>query len=233
MATPAKGSTRAGGGGKRAVLSRDAVLDGALGLLDEVGLDAFSMRSLGARLRADPMAIYHYFPSRTALLDGLVERVMTEVDQPALTGDWRVDAAASIRAFRVALLAHPEAVVLVAMRPPVSPSAFDATESLLVALAPAGLAPRETLDMAQMLGRMTVGHVVAQSGPPPGADRDGREVAHSIAAAELPADRFPQIAQVYARGYTINHDELFERAVDATLSYADTIKDQSPQLNAR
>jgi AcrR family transcriptional regulator len=215
---PVAAATRSRRPRPRAALSRQAVLDGALDLLDEVGLDAFSMRALGTRLGADPMAIYHYFPSRTTLLDGLIERIFAEVVPPDRTGEWRTDAAASVRALRLALLAHPEAVPLVAMRPPVSPQAFDATEALLEALSPAGLTPRETLDVAQMLGRLTIGHVVAQAGPPPGADRDGRETAHADAAAALPAERFPHIAQAYAEGYTIDHSALFERSVEVVLA---------------
>ncbi|MFS0892717.1 TetR/AcrR family transcriptional regulator C-terminal domain-containing protein [Microbacterium sp. 179-I 3D3 NHS] len=203
--------------GRPAGVSREAVLDGALGLLDEVGLDAFSMRTLGGRLNVDPMTIYRHFPSRTALLDGVVERVFAEMPIAAETSDWREDAAACLRALRTTLLAHPEAVPLIAMRPPVTPGAFDATEALLRALEPAGLSPRETLDAAQILARTTVGHVVAQAGPPPGADRDGRETAHAQSAATLPADRFPRLARAYAEGYEIDHDRLFERSVTAML----------------
>jgi TetR/AcrR family tetracycline transcriptional repressor len=157
------------------------------------------MRMLGTRLGVDPMAIYHYFPNRTALLDGVVERIFSEVRSPDLTGDWRVDASASVHAFRQTVLAHPAAIPLMAMRPAVTPAAFAPTETLLEALAPAGLSPREAFDAAQSLGRLTMGHVIAQGGPPPGADRDGREAAH-------------------AAGYAIDHDELFAGAVDAALT---------------
>jgi len=139
--------------GRPPALSRAAVLDGALSLLDDAGLDAFSMRALGTRLGADPMAVYHYFPSRTALLDGVVERIFAEVVPPERTGDWTVDVTASTHAFRDAVLAHPAAIPLMAMRPAVTPDAFRITESLLEALAPAGLSARDALDVAQALGR--------------------------------------------------------------------------------
>lgn len=204
--------------GRPPALSRAAVLDGALSLLDDVGLDAFSMRALGTRLGADPMAVYHYFPSRTALLDGVVERIFAEVVPPDRTGDWAVDVTASTHAFRDAVLAHPAAIPLMAMRPAVTPDAFRITESLLEALAPAGLSARDALDVAQALGRLTMGHAIAQAGAPPGADQDGREQAHAESAAALPADRFPHLARAYADGYEIDHDALFARAVEATLT---------------
>ncbi len=204
--------------GRPPSLTRAAVLDGAIGLLDDVGLDAFSMRALGRRLGVDPMAVYSYFPSRTAILDGVVERIFAECRLPARTGDWRADAAAVGHAFRRALLAHPAAIPLMAMRPAVTIDAFEVTEALLESLAPAALPPRAALDIAQLLGRLTVGHAIAQAGPPPGADQDGRERAHAESAAALPADRFPHLASAYAQGYVIDHDALFATAVDATLA---------------
>lgn len=204
--------------GRPPTLTRAAVLDSALALLDDGGLDAFSMRALGARLGVDPMAVYHYFPSRTALLDGVVERIFAEVPIADLTGDWHADATASVHAFRRAVLDHPAGIPLMAMRPAVTPPAFAPTEALLDALAPAGLTPAEALDVAQSLGRLTMGHVIAQAGPPPGADRDGRESAHAEAAAALPPEDFPRLSSAYAAGYSIDHDALFARAVDALLT---------------
>ena len=52
----------------------------AVAMIDADGLDGFSMRKLGRQLRADPMAVYHYFPSKAALFDTVVESVYCEID---------------------------------------------------------------------------------------------------------------------------------------------------------
>ena len=46
----------------------------AEGVIAELGWERFSMRALGRALGVDPMAIYHYFDGREALLAALVER---------------------------------------------------------------------------------------------------------------------------------------------------------------
>lgn len=67
---------------ERTQLSRERVLDGAVALADEVGLDAFTMRRLAAALDTKPMTIYHHVPSKEEILDGMVDRVFAEITLP-------------------------------------------------------------------------------------------------------------------------------------------------------
>ena len=66
-------------------LSREEVARAALAIVDREGLDGFSMRKLGAELRVDPMATYHYFPNKASVLDGIAEAVYAEIPPPADT----------------------------------------------------------------------------------------------------------------------------------------------------
>jgi len=57
-------------------LTRERILATALDLIERDGLASFSIRGLGAALGCEPMSVYHYFPSKGHLLDGLVDRVI-------------------------------------------------------------------------------------------------------------------------------------------------------------
>src|SRR5208337_4377183 len=57
-------------------LERERIVQTALELVDRDGLDALSMRRLGAELGVDPMAIYYHIPNKQALLEAIVEAVM-------------------------------------------------------------------------------------------------------------------------------------------------------------
>jgi AcrR family transcriptional regulator len=50
------------------------IADAALGLLERQGPAAVSMRRVAAAVGVTPMAIYHYFPSREALLQAVTDR---------------------------------------------------------------------------------------------------------------------------------------------------------------
>lgn len=67
---------------------REEILDTALALADERGLEAVSMRALADRLGVTPMALYRHVDSKAALLDGLVGRLLAAFlpRTPASTG---------------------------------------------------------------------------------------------------------------------------------------------------
>jgi hypothetical protein len=61
-------------------LTKARILETALELIDEGGLDALSMRRLGASLGVDPMAVYHHVAGKQAILLGVVERIFADMD---------------------------------------------------------------------------------------------------------------------------------------------------------
>jgi AcrR family transcriptional regulator len=68
----------------REPLSRERIIAAAVELLDERGLEGFTMRALGERLGVEAMAIYHYFPNKQMLLEVLG----TGVDLAAFFGEF-------------------------------------------------------------------------------------------------------------------------------------------------
>jgi AcrR family transcriptional regulator len=73
----------------RKPLSRDRVLEAAIALADEAGLDAFSMRALAQELGVVPMALYKHVANKDELLDGMVDSVFGEIELPPADVDWR------------------------------------------------------------------------------------------------------------------------------------------------
>ena len=61
-------------------LSRAEILDAALGLADEQGLAAVSMRAVAQRLGVTPMALYRHVGDKDGLLDALVERLLNNLN---------------------------------------------------------------------------------------------------------------------------------------------------------
>lgn len=60
---------------KSRVLTRDIILSAALELVDDAGLSALSLRSLGKRLGVSQAAFYRHFPDKAALLEGICEQL--------------------------------------------------------------------------------------------------------------------------------------------------------------
>jgi len=111
---------------RRPGLSRAAVLDAALEIVDRGGIGELSMRKLGASLSVEAMALYRYVRNREALLDGLVDRVMDELYADPSTllrpeDDWRAFLQRVAAGVRRIARQHPQLFPLVATRPPAAP----------------------------------------------------------------------------------------------------------------
>ena len=68
-------------------LDPDRILDMAQACIADLGLDEWSMRGLAAQLKVEPMSLYHWFPSRAHVLDGLVDRFVAKLSIPT-DGTW-------------------------------------------------------------------------------------------------------------------------------------------------
>jgi TetR/AcrR family tetracycline transcriptional repressor len=190
--------------GPRRALSEEQILDAALRLLDEGGSTAFSVRGIAAAVGVAPNAVYTYFPDRAAVVKGLVERLLGEVEAavPADPGlSWRDGVEAMALGVRQVLTAHPAAVPLMIGGPMDGPHALRLGERLLELLGAAGLSPADAAHASYLLIVYTFGSMALEvadldrvSAPlPPEADR---VAARLEAFAMTPVDRFPLSAAV-------------------------------------
>lgn len=121
-------------------LTPAVVLDAAIALLDEVGLDGFSTRKLAARLGVRVGALYWHYPSKQALLDAMADRIVGDgYAVPVPAGDWPQQAAAMINAMREAMLAHADGARLVAEMNAPGPTSWAYIQRLRGVLTRAGM----------------------------------------------------------------------------------------------
>ena len=102
MTTPA--TTRAP---RRVPLSRERVLDAAIKLADQGGLESLSMRKLGQELGVEAMAVYYHFANKDEVIDGIVDIVFSEIDLPASGPDWKTAMRRRAVSLRDVLLREP------------------------------------------------------------------------------------------------------------------------------
>ena len=72
---------------ERNPLSRERIIDAAVGLLEQDGWDALSMRRLAQELDVWPMAVYRYFRDKEELVDALVEHAAAGMEPPDSEAD--------------------------------------------------------------------------------------------------------------------------------------------------
>jgi AcrR family transcriptional regulator len=102
----------------RKPLSRARVLQAAVALADEAGLEAFSMRGLAQELGVVPMALYKHVANKEELLDGMVDIVFAEIELPSGDLDWRSAMRRRAISTREALKRHGWAIGMMESRHP-------------------------------------------------------------------------------------------------------------------
>jgi AcrR family transcriptional regulator len=124
-------------------LNRQRLADAALELIDEGGMEALSMRRLGARLGVDPMAVYYHVASKRELVRLVISHVFVSLGLTRARGDWRTRVRRWAEAYKELVLKHPNLVAPMLTDPDfVSVAAQHANHELTSALRSAGLAPR-------------------------------------------------------------------------------------------
>jgi AcrR family transcriptional regulator len=164
--TPADRRTDAGTAAGNGRITRDVVLAAALDLIDREGADALSMRRLAQALGRDPMILYRHAPNKAALLDGVTEVVLAQLNVDSADPDWAGQLRAVGRDFRRLALAHPHVVPLLVTRPLATPlglrplGALRPLEDILALLTRAGFSGADALHVYRALFGFLFGHVL-------------------------------------------------------------------------
>ncbi|MFF5896816.1 TetR/AcrR family transcriptional regulator [Streptomyces argenteolus] len=191
---------RAADRGRYGRLSRERVLASAMEMVDREGLSGLSMRSLGAELGVEAMALYRYASSKDALLDGLVEAFHQELEEvlaadgPARTA-WREELRRHARAAYEVAMRHPNVVPLLATRLLSTPLArrpaavLRSDERVLDLLHRAGIAEPTVVSLHRVFTAWLLGYLLvelrAMDDAPEESDPGFRLGLHRLSAQEF------------------------------------------------
>jgi AcrR family transcriptional regulator len=191
-------------------LTRTKVVDAALRVMDEEGLDALSMRRLGRELGVEAMSLYNHVHDKDDLLESVCERVMAEFDFPEPAQDWIETGRKAARSWRRLLKAHPNVISLFAERtkPFTNPESLKPMEFALKVLKEGGLSDKEALMAFHAFGGYIQGFVMMELG------QMWRPSDQLEPMSGFDADEFPCVAAAmpYMSGKDV--DEQFEFGLD-------------------
>ncbi len=163
------------------------ILETALDIATESGIDAVSMRAVAGRVGLTAMALYPYVQSKDALLDGIVDRIVGRVQLPAANAPWEQRLTDLAHAFRAIALQHPSVVSLLFTRPAVTPDAMRLVETIYQALLDADVPEAEVSRLERLFSTVGLGFVVSEAagrfGPGTASPRGRR--------TQLPEVEFP------------------------------------------
>jgi len=179
----------------RMPLSRERVLRSAMVLADQGGLEALSMRILARELGVRPMALYYHFANKDDLMDGMVDLVFSEIEEPPHAADWKVAMRQRAISVRLALSRHPWAIGLMESRPNPGPATLRHHDAVLGSLRLAGFSIEMAARAYSVKDSYIYGFALQQlnlpliaATQPPALAQDGPE--------QIQADEYPFLAEL-------------------------------------
>lgn len=198
-------------------LSRGRVLQAAIHLADEHGIDSLTMRKLAESLGVEAMSIYHHLANKEALLDGIVDSLIGEIEHELGGFDveldpagWKTTIRNRILTARRVMLRHKWAPALIETRSTMTPTLLRYFNGLLGIMVEGGFSYDLGHHAMHALGSRGLGF--NQELFEPDDPNEGDEQAGSVLA-----EFGPQIPYLVAMLTDVSHSD----GADETLGWCD------------
>ncbi|HXR65150.1 MAG TPA: TetR/AcrR family transcriptional regulator C-terminal domain-containing protein [Ktedonobacteraceae bacterium] len=198
-------------------LTRQRVLEAALHLLDQEGLEGFSMRKLGASLGVEAMSLYNHVESKRAVFDGVIELLIVQPPFPVHpTATPREQLWTIAHALRDVLRAHPRVLPLVATSPLRTSASLVMLDRLLEIFHQAQITGVQSIYALQCLVGFIVGHTLIGTGTQAVAGLEPGPNGPMV-WQHFPAEHYPRLHTLLPEIAQWNADQEFDFGLQALL----------------
>ncbi len=208
-------------------LSRERVLQAALRLADKEGIEALSMRRLAQELGVQAMSIYNHVTNKDDILDGIVDLVISEIELPNPTIEWKTAMRQRSVSAHAVLLRHPWATMPIVSRVNVGQAMLRYIDTTLGCLHAAGF----SLEMADHAWNAIDSHIYGFTLQELNFPFEPSE--YSEAAKQglplIPAEQYPHMNQLTHDVIEGRYDGLhdFEFGLDLILNGLDRLRERN------
>jgi AcrR family transcriptional regulator len=195
----------------RLPLSRERVLEAAISLADEGGIESLTMRRLAQELGVEAMSLYYYVTKKDDILDGIVDIVLSEFELPSPGEDWKAAIRKTAISAHDILVRHPWAASLMLSSTGASPARWRYMDGILGCLREAGFSPDLTDHAYHALDSHITGFTLWEVQIEVDPERLPDLAATFL--RQLPVDRYPYLVEHV-------HQHLKERSPDDEGAFA-------------
>mgnify|MGYP001191966380 CR=1 FL=1 len=190
-----KTSTVSNVNSRRQSLNSGRIFQGAVGLADEIGVDALTIRKLALVLGVKPMTIYHYVPNKEAIIDGMVDCVFGEIDLPQLDVNWKLAIRQRSASVRAVLAQHSWAATLMESRRTPGIATLRQHDATIGCLRHGGLSVEMTAHAYAVIDAFIYGFAIQEASLPAKSGQEMKDLAQSVLETTSMAD-YPHLMEL-------------------------------------
>lgn len=207
----------AGRPGPKRSLSRQAVVDAAINLLDSEGLNAVSMRRVAAALGVRAMTLYRYVDNKDELVRAIIDSSLDNVGRHREAGSrWADQLASVMHELHEIFRAHPGLIELIASESISSPGLDHVRNRLLELLRAGGLPRVAGIDALTAAFSYTIGFALVTR------TRDRATNAEAERLRALPAQEYPALVEASTDYAHRVSEEAFEFGLSSVITGVQT-----------
>lgn len=212
----------------RIPLSKERVVNAAVALADEDGIESLTMRGLAEALGVEAMSLYYHVANKDVILDGMVDQAFSEIVLSANDVDWKLAMRDRAISVRKVLTLHPWAISLMQSRTNPGPALLQHHDSVIGTLRRAGFSVEMTAHAYSALDAYIYGFVAQELSLPfdTTSSVEAAEIAEAI-LEDFPTEAFPYLTEltiehVMQPGY--NYANEFEFGLNLILDSLERIR---------
>jgi len=205
------------------------VLHAALALADAGGIESLTMRKLGQELGVEAMSLYNHVANKDDIVDGIVEIVLGEIEEPSGAADWKTEIRRTAISSHDTFLRHRWACSLMMHRPSAGAARMRWMEAVLRTLREAGFSADMTHHAYHALDSHITGFTLWQVNMPFETKAELVDMAESF-LRQIPADEYPYIiehAEQHIAPSSPDGATEFEFGLDLILDGLERLRDQT------
>jgi AcrR family transcriptional regulator len=199
---------------QRPSLTAERVVRGGVELADEIGIEAFTIRRLAVALEVKPMTIYHHVPSKSRIIDGMVDIVFSEIELPSDEVQWQMAVRERCRSAREVLGRHRWAPPLMESRLEPGPATLRHHDAMLGCFRRGGLSLAMTAHAYAIIDSFVYGFAFEEANLPGGAGDELTEIAADMFKEGLVG--YPHLAE-FTTEHVLKPDYRFGDSFDVGL----------------
>jgi AcrR family transcriptional regulator len=212
----------------RTPLTRQAIVEAALRVLDRDGMDALSMRKVGEELGTGAASLYWHVRNKEELLQLVFETVSEEAALPPPDpSHWQQQLRGLAHEMRRTMNRHRDVARISLGRIPAGPTLARTSEWLFALLQPVGIPDQVIAYLGDLLGLYIGAFAFEESlgvASPTGEDLPPDEIIAMFRdyVESLPDDRFPRTKGAVDLLFGGGNDERFEFGLDVLIRGLET-----------
>ena len=187
-------------------LSKDLIIQAALGMIEQNGIEGFSLRKLAQKLNCEAMSIYYHMKNKEQILDQIVDFLILKINFKNQIDEPKEQLMHIAKQWRTISQKYPNFFPILAIHPLNTDIGYNFMNGILFVFKNANLAVKDASYFLRILNYYLIGVGIDEA------------KGYQLANQNLELDRYPLLEEAKSYWTTEDQDQIFELGLNMLLA---------------